>query len=140
MKALRPLVLSMVLLSSCAGADTLRTADGTAYGPLRDLRGIAENGFEVDSVTLCARDRATCTANQPPANRRSCWIEHTPAAREQLMRLTKGQAYSKYGYNRYWMEFSGRQTRAEGQYGHLGAYPCRILVEDLRTYDPLPAR
>lgn len=127
----------MIASSACASADTVSGREGTEYGRSQQLHGVAVNGFEVDAVTLCDAKKADCIAADNSDPQAACWNEWTPAASEQLMALTDGQAYGKYEYKSYWMEFTGRKTAEEGEYGHLGVYPCQVLVEKLSVYEAL---
>lgn len=98
------------------------------------MQGIAESGFEVDAITLCADGKEDCTARADSMGN-GCWVEYTEPGGEQLRALMHGEAYDKYGYIRHWIEFTGRKTRSSGHYGHLGAYDCQILIESVEIYD-----
>ena len=127
----------LIAIGGSAAADTVRGPSGAIYGPSQDMKGVAVNGFEVDALTPCGDDREACIASAASTARAACWLEYTSEAREQLMLFSDDQAYEKVAYMRYWMELTGRHTVTKSQYGHLGAYPCQVLVENVTRYEEL---
>jgi hypothetical protein len=124
-------------IAGCAQAGTGLTRDGVDFGPSTAMQGIATSGFEVDAVVLCSDSRERCIGNRDRSDN-GCWVENTPHAVRDRPALTGNEASDKYGYASHWMEFIGRKTVSNGQYGHLGAYRCKILLERVRVFDKLP--
>lgn len=130
------LMLCFAALTGCAQAEPQTPPPGSPYGPVQAMQGIAVSGFEVDAITLCADSRDECVARADRSGN-GCWVEYTSIGGEQLRALMAGEDYDKYGYVRHWIEFTGRKTRADGKFGHLGAYDCQILLETVETYDKI---
>ena len=131
------ILLCSAALAGCAQAGTGLTRDGVAFGPSQALQGIASDSFEHDAIVLCSGDRAQCIRNRDRRDN-GCWVERTPQAASESRALGGDQAADKNGSSSHWIEFTGRKTVNDGQYGHLGGYKCKLLLERVRVFDRLP--
>ena len=64
-------------------------------------------------------------------------MEFSPLAFGQVRGYSGGMVLTRTHPTRHLIAFMGRETRGEGSYGHLGAYPCRIVVEQVTGYKAL---
>jgi hypothetical protein len=130
-----PALLMIIYLGGCAtGANgtepvlaqaaAARTAEeewlNPTYGPEERLTGVVLEGFEASSFL-------------------GCWLEWTPQARRELVRLTREIPLEEMWARafEYELDIVGRRTvpvpehLPQPGYGHLSAYPCQIIVTSL---------
>ncbi len=130
------LLLACVAVAGCAQAGAGLTRDGVAFGPSMTMQGFASSGFEHDAIVLCGGARASCIASRDRRDN-GCWVERTVQASADQRALAGNDVFDKYGYASHWIEFTGRKTVSDGQYGHLGGYKCKILMERVRVFEHL---
>ena len=137
---MRVIVAMAFLLCACQreNPDQIQTPPtqiSAEYGPLTAITGIFSRYPETTTLVLCSEDAEHCNRDAPD----SCWAKFTLVGDTQATKLIgpKKSPYDDYG--EYWFEGTGRVARKPGDFGHLDAYNCEVLVDGVRVIRQLPA-
>lgn len=126
------LVLTSASCRAEAGkADTAGISAEPAYGDTVALKGHYVTGEETSTFYPCDASREQCTA-APGHGEENCWVQFSENLHRQLSGKVAG--YGPEG-GRFWLEGTGRVSSRPGNFGHLGAYSCRIEISRIDVLD-----